>query len=103
VAQFDVYRTGRGALVVCLQSDLLDGLPTRLVAPLLPAAGAADASPWKHLGTLLPRVTVEGRAMVADMTRLVAVPVPNLSGPLASLTAQGDEMERTVSILIHGP
>jgi hypothetical protein len=41
--------------------------------------------------------------MVADMTCLVALPVPNLSGPLASLTAQSDEMERTVSILIHGP
>jgi toxin CcdB len=102
VAQFDAYRTRRGTLVVCLQSDIVDALPTRLVAPLLLAAGAVDASPWRHLGTLIPRVSLGGKALVADMTRTAAVPVGDLEGPLGSCAAAGDELLRAVSILVNG-
>jgi toxin CcdB len=102
VAQFDAYRTRRGTLVVCLQSDIVDTLPTRLVAPLLPAGGAVEVSPWRHLGTLIPRVTLSGKALVADMTRTAAVPVTDLEGPLGSCAAASDELLRAVSILVNG-
>jgi CcdB protein len=40
--QFDVFRTDGGALVVVIQSDLLDAMRTRVVVPLLPAGTAED-------------------------------------------------------------
>jgi CcdB protein len=102
VAQFDAYRTRRSTLVVCLQSDLIDAIPMRLVAPLQPAAGAMDASLWRHLGTLIPRVTLDGRELVVDITRMVAVPVGALTERVGSCAAAGDEILRAVSILING-
>lgn len=42
MAQFDVYRGAQGELLVDCQSDALENLGTRIVAPLIPIAEAPE-------------------------------------------------------------
>ena len=57
MARFDVYRIASG-LAVDVQSDLLYGLDTRMVVPLLPIGDAPLPA-----GRLNPVVDNDGRAM----------------------------------------
>jgi toxin CcdB len=64
--QFDVFRTAGGVLVVVIQSDLLETMRTRVVAPLLPAGTAG-----RSMRGLNPEISF-GEEMVVLMPQLLA-------------------------------
>ena len=96
-AQFDLYRTPDGVLVVVLQADLLDGLSTRVVAPLVPAGSVG-----RPLPALNPVVTLgESRWLV--MPQLAAtLTLPELGDRVGSLAMMRDAIIRALDALLSG-
>jgi toxin CcdB len=103
MAQFDVYRNpnpnGRttAPYVVALQSDFLDLLPSRWVAPLKPSKNIA-----RRVEGLMPEVEVDGKKFTIFMYESGAVPVQSLGNKIASLDGQRFELIRAVDILVSG-
>lgn len=96
-AQFDLYRMRSGGLVVVLQSDLLDELRTRVVAPLVPAGSVT-----RVLQVLNPAVTV-GEAEFLVMPQLAAtLTLAELGQKVGSLAAMRDAIVRAVDALLSG-
>ena len=96
-AQHDLYRLDEGQLVVVLQSDLLDQLSTRVVAPLLP-----QASVERILRTLNPEVRL-GEDIYLLMPQLSAtLTLAELNDRIGSLAAMRDEITRALDALISG-
>ncbi|MBY6154042.1 CcdB family protein [Vannielia litorea] len=98
MARFDVYRgdTG-GTLLLDIQSDLLSGLNTRLVVPLLPADNAPP--PIRYLN---PLFEVKGERYLVATQLMAAVPQRILSAPIASLSESADEITRATDTLMQG-
>lgn len=97
MAKYDVYPSpGGGGFAVDLQTDLLAGLTTRVVAPLLPAGSAP--TPAKLLN---PVVEIDGDAHVMVTQFLSAVPARPLGSPVANLAA-ADEITRALDLLFQG-
>jgi toxin CcdB len=96
-AQFDLYRTRRGELIVVVQSDLLDELETRIFAPCHPAARVRRMSP-----RLAPAF------WFADQEYRVMVPLlgvgraSELGTRLGSLAHLHDPIVRAMDMLITG-
>ncbi len=86
MARFDVFRTGDDALVLDCQSDFLDHLQTRVVAPLLPPT----LEP-KIADRLNPTFDIGGERYVLFPQFMAAVPEANLQQRVTSL-AQHDLM-----------
>ena len=103
MAQFDVYRNpnsaGRSAVpyLVALQSDMLDQLPSRWVAPLKPSKNIAH-----RIEGLMPEVKVEGKKFTVFMYESAAIPAKTLGNRIASLESHRFELIRAVDILISG-
>ncbi len=103
MAQFDVYRNpnpnGRTAApyVVSLQSDLLDQLPSRWVAPLKPSKNISQ-----RVEGLMPEVELDGKKFTIFMYESGAVPVQSLGNKIASLDGHRYELIRAVDILVSG-
>ncbi|MGO9173226.1 MAG: CcdB family protein [Rhodomicrobium sp.] len=101
MAQFDVYRFApRGAgftLVVDVQNKLLDGLATRVVAPLYPLQ-AKD----KPILRLNPVTVIEGRRYYLAIQEMSALRVKALGAAVTSLEAQRDEIVAAIDFLITG-
>ncbi len=96
-AQFDLYRMADGALVTVLQSDLLDAMTTRVVAPLIPQGALARALP-----TLNPAVTL-GEEVYLFMPQLAAtLTLAELGTRVGSLAAQRDALVRALDALLSG-
>lgn len=96
-AQYDLYRLKNGSLVVVLQSDLLDQLRTRVVAPLIPS-GAVP----RVMQTLNPTVTV-GEATYLFMPQLAAtVTLAELHDRVGSLAMMQDSFVRALDALLSG-
>ncbi|MCQ0090781.1 CcdB family protein [Roseovarius sp. M141] len=96
-AQFDLYRMADGALVTVLQSDLLDGMHTRVVAPLIPAGALTQALP-----ALNPAVTL-GEDVYLFMPQLAAtLTLSELGTRVGSLAAQRDALVRALDALLSG-
>jgi toxin CcdB len=95
--QFDVWRTGSGVLVLVIQSDLLDEMRTRVVAPLLPAGQAGRAMRW-----LNPEFRV-GAATLVLMPQLAAtLALSELGERVASLAHERDAIVRALDMLVAG-
>ena len=103
MAQFDVYKNpnpnGRTAApyVVALQSDLLDQLPSRWVAPLKQSKSIA-----RRVEGLMPEVEVDGKKFTIFMYESGAVPVRSLGSKIASLDGHRFEFIRAIDILVSG-
>ena len=103
MAQFDVFRNpnpnGRTAapFVVALQSDLLDQLPSRWVAPLKPSKNIA-----RRVEGLMPEVELDGKKYTVFMYESGAVPTQTLGNRVFSLESHRFELIRAVDILISG-
>ena len=98
MARFDVYALKRGgALVVDCQADLLAGLKTRLVAPLVAEAKAPP--PARHLN---PVFEIGGERFVLMTHLLSAVEVRELGDCVGSLGAQGEAVLGALDFLITG-
>ena len=103
MAQFDVYRNpnpnGRATVpfVVALQSDLLDQLPSRWVAPL-----KLSKSISQRVEGLMPEVEVEGKKFTIFMYEIGAVPAQSLGTRISSLEGRRFELIRAIDILVSG-
>jgi toxin CcdB len=101
MAQFDVYRfapRGAGfAFVVDLQSDLLDGLATRIVAPLYPAKDGHRA-----ISRLNPVLQVEAQACYLAVQEMTALRLKSLGPRVGSLRERRAEIIAAVDFLITG-
>ncbi|TPE51075.1 plasmid maintenance protein CcdB [Amaricoccus solimangrovi] len=97
-ARYDACPAPDGAgFLLDLQSDLLDGFGTRVVAPLLPAACAQ--APAKVLN---PVFEIEGVPHVLVTQFLAAVPASLPRGPILSLADRADEITRAADMVFHG-
>ncbi|MFO1141913.1 MAG: CcdB family protein [Amaricoccus sp.] len=95
--QFDVFRIEDGVLVVNVQSDLLDAMHTRVVAPLLPAGEAG-----RPMRGLNPGLRF-GEDEVVLMPQLMAtVAVRALGRPVGSIGHLRDAVVRAMDILLTG-
>lgn len=98
MARFDVYALKRGgALVVDCQADLLDGLKTRVVVPLIPESAAPK--PARHLN---PVFEVGGERFVLMAQFLAAVEVRELGDKVASLESEGEAVLGALDFLLTG-
>lgn len=101
MAQFDVYHfapRGAGfAYVLDLQSDLLDGLATRIVAPLYPLKGKQQT-----ILRLNPVVPIEGKACYLAVQEVTALRVKSLGAKVASLSEQRPGIIAALDFLITG-
>ena len=100
IRQFDVAPTpagGQGAeLLVVLQSHLLPGLDTVLVAPLIERDRlAAD-------GAVFIAVDILGRAYTLNLTQIASVQQRRLSRTVGSLAAHEDDIRRGLERLFTG-
>lgn len=96
-AQFDLYRLVGGSLVVILQSDLLDQLRTRVVAPLLPAEAVKNA-----ISALNPQVEYGGGKWLVLPQLMATLTVAELGERVGSLATNRDEITRAVDALLSG-
>jgi toxin CcdB len=98
MAQFDVY-AGVGhtkGYVVELQSDLLDRLAARVVAPMVPSDKAAIIS------GLTPLVRFKEADFLLLTYQLASIPVRELQRPVGSLASDQDSIKRALDILFIG-
>src|SRR3546814_7054515 len=80
MARYDVYPGSRGlGFLLDCQSDLLDDLVTRVVVPLMPAAG------FDPVPRLNPVLTVNEETLVMATQLIFAIPRERLQRPVANL------------------
>lgn len=98
MARYDVFPnpSGRGFLLD-VQADLLDGLNTRVVVPLMPLDSAP--SPARRLN---PAFEIEGQPHVMVTQFLSAVPRSILKTPVGNLGAQFSEITVAIDMLTQG-
>jgi toxin CcdB len=99
MARYDVYRfpVGSGRLVVDVQADLLVGLTTRMVVPLV-SIGSAPAA----LNRLNPKFVIEGGTYVFLVQYVASVPESALRKPIGNLLGDTDAMTSALDTLFHG-
>lgn len=95
--QYDVLRTADGMLVVVIQSDLLDSMRPRVVAPLLPIG--ASGQPIRHLN---PEITIGDEGVVLMPQLLATLTMPELGRPVRSVAHLRDTITRTIDLLQSG-
>jgi toxin CcdB len=97
MARFDVYpgARGKGYLLDC-QADVLGHLDTRVVVPLLPAAGLPVAT------RLNPIFEVEAAKVVMSTQLIFAIPVQHLDRRIASLPDHHAEIVNALDMLLTG-
>ena len=104
MARFDVYATpGRHAdstpYLLDVQSDLLDGLDSRVVIPLrrrerFPTVPLADR--------LTPTLSIAGAEFILETPKMGAVPRRALGAPLLSLAAEQARVTAAMEFVFRG-
>ena len=101
MAQFDVYRFApRGAgftLVVDVQNELLDGLATRIVAPLYPCH--EKDRPILRLNPVIP---IEDKRYYLAIQEMAALRTKTLGAKVASLEDRRREIIAAIDFLVTG-
>lgn len=98
MARFDVFENKGGAgYLLDIQSDLLSGLNTRVVVPLLPKCSAPF--PAQRLN---PVFNIEGQEVVMTTQYMAAVPEGELRSGVSSLAEQQDEILAAMDMLFLG-
>ena len=99
MARFDVHTIdGPVSLVIDVQADLLAGLHSRIIVPLLPVSEvAAEAMP-----RLRPRVRVLSQEYIMSTPELAAVPTAELGERVANLEDQRDVIVDAIDFLLQG-
>ncbi len=96
--KYDVYpNPGGSGFVVDVQTDLLDGLATRVVVPLVPTKSAPIPA-----RLLNPVIVIDGDEHVMVTQFLSAVPTSPLGNPVANLAARADDITRALDMLFQG-
>lgn len=103
MAQYDVFpnpsRSGAEGIpyVVVIQSDLLDGLLTRLAMPLAEPDAAA-----KVPTVLCPTISVNGRRLYALAHYTAPLPARLLQRPVDNVAAQASALVAAVDAVLSG-
>lgn len=98
MARYDVYVAPDGSgLLLDVQTDLLDGFDTRLVAPLIKASAALQ-----RIKRLHPVFEIGGESYVMATQLLVAAPQSVLGEAKANLADRHDEIIAALDMIIHG-
>ena len=103
MAQFDLYTnpsketSGAVPFLLDLQSDLLDPLATRVVAPLFRAESAGPPA-----RTLMPRFEIDGREVVMSTPELAGVSCGQLGSRVGSLADRRDDIIAALDMLFTG-
>lgn len=98
MARFDVYAMKRGgALVVDCQADLLGGLKTRVVVPLI-----AESAAHKPARTLNPVFVIGAERFVLMTQFLAAVELRELGAKVGSLESEGEVVLGALDFLLTG-
>ncbi len=104
MARFDVY-TNSGShatttpYLLDVQSDLLDGLDTRMVIPLR----SLKAFPKVKLSTrLTPVLTIQGEELLMETPKMGAVPQRVLKTPVTSLASEQAQISAALDFLFQG-
>lgn len=103
MAQFDVHANPNAETrktipyLLDVQADLLDGLATRVVVPLIDEEEVAVAA--RHLN---PRFEVEGASVIMSTAELAGVSVRSLGEKVASLKSRRDEIVAALDLLFTG-
>ena len=95
--QFDVFRTLDGTTVVVVQSDLLDSMRTRVVAPLISAQALERSIP-----ALNPTMVFDGSTVFVAAQLLATVGLDELAEPIGSLADEQDRIVRAIDALLSG-
>ena len=98
MARFDVYALARGrAPVVICQADLLDGLKTRVVVPLI-----AESEAPKPARRLNPVLVLGSERFVLMTQFLAAVELRELGDKVGSLASEGEAVLGALDFLLTG-
>lgn len=98
MARFDVHRSPGGVgYVLDLQADLLDGISTRVVVPLLPLDKAPVAT-----RRLNPIFEIESVPHVMITQALSAVPRSELRPPVTNLAHRDSQIADALDMLFLG-
>ena len=98
MARFDLYeRPGAPGYLLDLQSDLLGGLNTRVVAPLLPIAEAP-----RPAARLNPIFEIDGQRYVMLTQFMAAIPRAELQRRTGSLAHAHDAVMHAVEVAFTG-
>ncbi|WP_267347928.1 CcdB family protein [Sphingomonas sp. GM_Shp_2] len=97
MAKFDLYPAPDGGYWIDCQSDLLSGLNSRFVVPLLPYEGVRGED-----RRLNPIFTVHGHEHVMQTHFAAAVPAHLLRKPAGTLIEQEYVIGRALDMLING-
>jgi toxin CcdB len=104
MARFDVYanpgsHASTTPYLLDVQSDLLDGLDTRVVIPLR----SLKTFPKVKLSTrLTPVLTIQGEELLLETPKMGAVPQRVLRAPVASMTHEQDQIMTALDFLFQG-
>lgn len=104
MAQFDVFQNldastrRRIPYLLDVQSDLLEGLATRVVIPMSRTARDGPA----RIDRLMPEVELEGAAFTLVTPQLAGVPRAVLGPRVGSLASRRREIVAALDVLISG-
>ena len=104
MSQFTVYRNTNSdtkaaiPFLLNIQSDLVEDLSTRVVAPLYLAAPMNG----KTIRTLTPTFEIDGKQYVMMTPQLAGIPNKLLGASVADLSAKRDEIMTALDLLITG-
>jgi toxin CcdB len=102
--RFDVVRNRdsgnarRFPLLLIVQSDFLEGLPTQVVVPMVKTAKLRD----RPAEVLNPVAQIDGESYVLLTQQLAAVPVGTLGATVTSLEPRRDDVVRALDFLFSG-
>lgn len=104
MARFDVYanpgsHAGTTPYLLDVQSDLLDGLDSRMVIPLRRLQAFPNVRLSMHL---TPIVSIQGEDFMLETPKMGAVPQRVLKAPVASLSPLQDQITSAVDFLFQG-
>lgn len=98
MARFDIFKNeGEAGYLLDIQSDLLSGLNTRVVVPLLPKSSAP--SPAQRLN---PVFSIEGQEVVMATQYMAAVPDSEVRTRVGSLAKEQEEISAALDLLFLG-
>lgn len=98
MARFEIFQNeGGSGYLLDVQSELLSGLNTRVVVPLLPKAAAPSPAQW-----LNPMFKVEGQELMMATQFMAAIPESELRVGIGSLAEQQHEISTALDMLFLG-
>ena len=96
--RFDVYKSSNGSgYLLDVQSDILSGLNTRVVVPLM----LSSESP-QPAGRLNPIFEIDGESTIMATQFIAAIPESELKYPVINLSGYHHEITEALDMLFTG-